>query len=148
MTFDAKMRVVWASLAIPAVLLGIGASYKSGGLSGLRDLALDALHSVGIQRQAEPLNVPSVPVEKNGTATSITLPADEVFWRTIKDSNEPALFEEFVTKFPSSPHAQAARVKLEELKEDKASRASARRPENMPMGQGGRAPMMMGPKPK
>jgi len=47
MAFDTKVRKLWAILAIPAILLGIGASYERGGLAGLRDMTLDMLKSAG-----------------------------------------------------------------------------------------------------
>jgi len=52
MAFDTKVRKLWAILAIPAILLGIGASYERGGLAGLRDMTLDMLKSAGIYRPA------------------------------------------------------------------------------------------------
>ncbi len=42
--------------------------------------------------------------------------ADEIFWLTIKDSGVAALFEEFLKKYPASPHVEEARARLEELK--------------------------------
>ena len=47
MAFDTKVRKLWAILAIPAILLGIGASYERGCLAGLRDMTLDMLKSAG-----------------------------------------------------------------------------------------------------
>src|SRR5262249_40812367 len=41
---------------------------------------------------------------------------DEVFWSTIRDPSPPALFEEFLRKFPQSPRAAEARDRLEEIK--------------------------------
>ncbi len=37
-------------------------------------------------------------------------------WEAIKDSRVGAVFEEFVNKFPTSPHARAARGRADELK--------------------------------
>jgi hypothetical protein len=93
MAFDTKVRKLWAILAIPAILLGIGASYERGGLAGLRDMTLDMLKSAGIYRPAP----------------------DETLWLSIRDSRDSTTFAEFLKKFPNSPHAQEARAKLEEL---------------------------------
>ena len=41
--------------------------------------------------------------------------ADEAIWGTIKDATDPQLFAEFVSTFATSPHAAAARVRLEDL---------------------------------
>ena len=93
MAFDTKVRKLRAILAVPAFLLGIGASYERGGLAGLRDMTLDIFKSAGIYRTAP----------------------DEAFWLSIRDSQDSAIFAEFLKKFPNSPHAQEARAKLEEL---------------------------------
>src|SRR5262245_5318981 len=42
--------------------------------------------------------------------------ADDLVWEAIKDSRIGAVFEEFVNKFPKSPHARAARGRADELK--------------------------------
>jgi hypothetical protein len=42
--------------------------------------------------------------------------ADIVFWQSIQSSTNPAVFEEFLKQFPSSPFAGLARLKLKELK--------------------------------
>jgi hypothetical protein len=42
--------------------------------------------------------------------------ADELFWLAIKDSAVPALFEEFVVKYPASRHVFEAKIKLEGLR--------------------------------
>ena len=42
--------------------------------------------------------------------------ADDLVWEAIKDSRVGAVFEEFVNKFPTSPHARAARGRADELK--------------------------------
>ncbi len=47
---------------------------------------------------------------------SPVLTADEMFWLTIRDSRAPALFEEFLAKFPSSRHVASAQARLSELK--------------------------------
>jgi uncharacterized protein len=52
--------------------------------------------------------------------------ADALIWPAIKDSGDPALFEDFLRKFPGSAFAPAARARLEELKAA-GSRATARR---------------------
>ncbi len=115
MAFDKKIRVLWAVLAIPGVLLGIGASYERGGPAGLRDMTFDMLKSAGLYQTAPY--------------------ADETFWRSIKDSRDSAIFAEFLKKFSNSPHDQEARAKLEELRN---TRPMAQGP-GMPM----RGSMMM-----
>jgi uncharacterized caspase-like protein len=42
--------------------------------------------------------------------------ADDLLWEAIKDSRVSAVFEEFVNRFPTSPHARAARGRADELK--------------------------------
>jgi formylglycine-generating enzyme required for sulfatase activity len=51
-----------------------------------------------------------------GPSASTTPSSDEVFWSTIRDSSAPALFEEFLRKFPQSARAGEARARLEEIK--------------------------------
>ena len=144
MAIDTKIRILWAALAIPGVLLGIGASYKSGGLSGLRELTRDALQSVGLESE-----VPAAPnraaQQPGASAPSVALAADEIFWLTIKDSSAPALFEEFLTKFPASRHAKEAQVKLQELKTAAARNPPVQPPSDMPMRGQRRGPMMTPP---
>ena len=41
---------------------------------------------------------------------------DELLWSTIRDSSAPALFEEFVRRFPQSSRAAEARRRLEEIR--------------------------------
>jgi hypothetical protein len=48
--------------------------------------------------------------------------ADEIFWVIIKDSSAAALFDEFLNKFPASPHAAEARSRLEQLKKAEKDR--------------------------
>ena len=48
--------------------------------------------------------------------------ADEIFWLVIKESNASVLFDEFLNKFPASPHATEARARLEELKKAQAEK--------------------------
>jgi hypothetical protein len=146
MAFDTKLRILWVALAIPGVLLGIGASYKSGGLAGLRELTRDALQSVGFERDVPAAAVPGRSTQQQGaTAPSVAPAADEIFWLTIKDSSAPALFEEFLTKFPASRHVNEAKAKLQELKVSAARRPPVQPPPDMPMRGGG--PMMMPPEP-
>jgi len=46
---------------------------------------------------------------------------DTVFWSTIRDSEVAVLFEEFLKRFPASPHAAEARARLSKLKDDLAA---------------------------
>lgn len=144
MAFDTKVRKLWAILAIPGVLLGIGASYEHGGFAGLRDLTLDVLQSAGLYRQAPDRDVSDLPSHKSGTVTpSATFAADDIFWITIRHSHNTALFEEFLRKFPNSPHAQDARVKLVEL--EKVPHPIVQQQPQMPMGERGHGAKMMTP---
>ena len=94
MAFDTKVKRLWAILAIPGVLLGIGASYERGGLSGLRDLTLDTLRSAGLYREAPARNTSNLPVQDSGTSKpSGPLAADEIFWLSIREASAPSLFD-------------------------------------------------------
>ena len=119
MAYDTNLRKFAAVLTIPAVLLAIGAGYERGGLSGLRDLGHDLLRNVGLAR--------SVPAP----APPATLTPDEVFWLSIKDARAPGLYEEFLKKFPGSPHTEEARTKLETLQRVLAPAAQQRPPTPM-----------------
>jgi hypothetical protein len=44
--------------------------------------------------------------------------ADEIMWGAVKDSRVAAVFEEFVNRFPASPHAREARARADELKKE------------------------------
>jgi hypothetical protein len=134
MADDSKLRRLAAMLAIPAVLLAIGASYERGGIAGLRDLTGDLLHSVGLTSKASRPNM-AAPTAGNPSAT---LAPDEVFWLSIKDSRAPGLYEEFLKKFPDSRRANEARARLETLA--KAPHDGVRPPINRQ----GHGPMMMG----
>jgi hypothetical protein len=144
MAFDTKVKRLWAILAIPGVLLGIGASYEHGGLTGLRDLTLDTLRSAGLYREAPARNTSNLPVQDSGASKpSGNLAADEIFWLSIREASAPSLFDEFLKKFPNSSHAQEARAKLEKLKRAQSLRAQQQ--SRMPMKAQGRGPMMMPP---
>ena len=135
MSLDAKLRIVWAALAICGALLAIGAGYRTGGLTGLRELTLDTLQSLGIHREVSGSS--NLPSENHAPAPSVTSSEDEIFWLTIKDSKEPALFQEFLAKYPGSSHVAEAQEKLQQLK-----KIPSQQP-NMPMQARPRAPMMM-----
>ncbi len=47
--------------------------------------------------------------------------ADDILWSAIKDSAVAAVFDEFVNKFPMSPHAREARGRADELKESQVA---------------------------
>ena len=55
---------------------------------------------------------PTVPRGKQGT-----LDKEMLFWQSIQDSDSPALFEEYVEKFPNGFFASIARQKIEALKQ-------------------------------
>ncbi len=42
--------------------------------------------------------------------------ADGIMWEAIRDSSVAAVFDEFVNKFPASPHAREARARADELR--------------------------------
>lgn len=48
--------------------------------------------------------------------------ADEIVWNAIKDSRAAAIFEEYLSKFPDSPHHGDARSRFDELSKEAASR--------------------------
>ena len=52
----------------------------------------------------------------NVTPVAPVQAADEILWGAIKDSDVPAVFEEFLKKFPASMHAPEARGRADELK--------------------------------
>ncbi len=47
--------------------------------------------------------------------------ADDILWEAIKSSSVAAVFEEFVNKFPTSPHAREARGRADELKKSEVA---------------------------
>lgn len=55
-------------------------------------------------------------------------PADETIWLAIKDSTDKNLFADFLEKFPSSPHAEAARAKVKSLDMTLAVASPERKP--------------------
>jgi uncharacterized caspase-like protein len=67
-----------------------------------------------------------VDVGKPGPATpelppridAATPSADDLVWGTIKDLGVAAVFDEFVNKFPASPHVREARGRADELKKE------------------------------
>jgi Caspase domain len=59
---------------------------------------------------------PGKPDPQRLEASVPTPAADVVLWEAIKNSSVAAVFEEFVNKFPTSPHAVEARARVEELK--------------------------------
>ena len=56
------------------------------------------------------------PQRVDNSAATPAPAADDLVWEAIKDSRVGAVFEEFVNKFPTSPHARAARGRADELK--------------------------------
>jgi hypothetical protein len=144
MAVFAKLKILGAILAIPAVLLGIGGGYKRGGLAGLHDLTLDVLNSSGLYREVPSGDNSNAALHEPGMSNPvITIPADELLWLTIKDSRATALFEEFLRKFRNSPRAQEARAKLEAVKN--APQSKMQQPQIPMQEQGQRPNMMMSP---
>ncbi len=66
-------------------------------------------------------------LQKRSDAAAVAVaapPTDQVVWNAIKDSPHPAVFEEFLAKFPASSQATVARSRLEEIKRTKVAVAS------------------------
>jgi Caspase domain len=61
--------------------------------------------------------------------------ADDILWSIIKDSSVAAVFDEFLNKFPTSPHAREARGRRDELKAD-ALKKEASKVAMLPPGAG------------
>jgi hypothetical protein len=55
--------------------------------------------------------------------------ADDLLWGTIKDSSVAAVFDEFVNKFPASPHAREARGRADELKRETSRKEEQKKTE-------------------
>ena len=49
-------------------------------------------------------------------ATTSTADLDTVLWQSVRSSNNPAMFEEYLRQFPNGIYAAVARLKIEELK--------------------------------
>jgi formylglycine-generating enzyme required for sulfatase activity len=54
-------------------------------------------------------------------------PPDQIVWNAIKGSQDPAIFEEFATKYPASPRVNDAQLRRDDLKKQLAA-AAARAP--------------------
>ena len=61
------------------------------------------------------------PQRVDNSAAAAAPTADDLVWEAIKDSRVGAVFEEFVNKFPTSPHARAARGRADELKKSEVA---------------------------
>jgi hypothetical protein len=61
--------------------------------------------------------------------------ADDILWNIVKDSSVAAVFDEFLNKFPTSPHAREARGRGDELKAD-ALKKEASKVAMLPPGAG------------
>jgi Caspase domain len=61
------------------------------------------------------------PQRVDNSAAAAAPTADDLVWEAIKDSRVGAVFEEFVNKFPTSPHARAARGRADELKKSQVA---------------------------
>ena len=73
---------------------------------------LGEVYLAGLGKPGDP-----VPALAPAPAPVVAAPSgDEVLWGAIKDSSVAALFEEFVRKFPTSPHAAEAKARAAELK--------------------------------
>jgi Caspase domain len=61
---------------------------------------------------------PTAPVAAPATAAAVTPPTstdDEQFWRAIRSSPVPGLYEDFLTRYPKSAHVEEARQRLRDL---------------------------------
>ena len=54
----------------------------------------------------------------------LPIPVDEMVWNAVKDSAYPAVFDEFLSKFPDSQHLKAAQSRRDELKKQIAAAAA------------------------
>ena len=50
--------------------------------------------------------------------------ADDIVWNAIKGSDYPAIFDDFISKFPASPHLNGAQSRRDELKQRIAAAAA------------------------
>ena len=60
------------------------------------------------------LKEPSISIKPVEVKSEI-VPADETVWQTIKDATDKNLIQDFLNKFPSSPHAKDAETRLRSL---------------------------------
>src|SRR5579871_61761 len=60
------------------------------------------------------LKEPSVSI-KSAEVKSEVVPADETVWQTIREATDKSLIQDFLNKFPSSPHAKEAATRLRSL---------------------------------
>jgi hypothetical protein len=110
MTFRAKLNVLYLIVAILGAVLAIGVSYKGGAIDGLRELLSDAVQVIDELRAKK--KAPPDPKKEPAPAAPS---ADEIFWRTIKDSDNRAPFEEYLKQFTASLHAAEARQRINTL---------------------------------
>jgi hypothetical protein len=114
-----RLRVFLGILAaiagIAASILTFGVNYKNGGLEGVCELISDATTRMGMRIEWLQCGRPALPKSEPRSVPPIPS-ADELFWLAVKDSTVPALFEEFLRKFPRSSHAAEAQEKLDALK--------------------------------
>ncbi len=65
--------------------------------------------------------------------------ADDMVWGTIKDLGIAAVFEEFVNKFPASPHVREARGRADELKKEELKKEQSKKTDIAMLPQAGAA---------
>jgi hypothetical protein len=68
-----------------------------------------------------PVAAPAEPVQQQvmvvpAPATGNNQQAELLFWESIKDSNNPAVFDAYLKQFPNGVFAALAQAKLDELK--------------------------------
>jgi uncharacterized caspase-like protein len=69
------------------------------------------------------------PPHVNTAPPTAATSADDILWGTIKDLSVAAVFDEFVNKFPASPHAREARGRADELKKAESKKEELKKTE-------------------
>ena len=57
-----------------------------------------------------------------------SLQPDEVFWLSVKDTSVAGFFEEFLKKYPTSPHAADALARLEQIRKNRVANSPVHPP--------------------
>ena len=61
---------------------------------------------------------------QNQQTDDVSRRIDLTFWESIKDSHDAALFEDYLSKFPSGVFVNIAKARLRELRSDQLKRPS------------------------
>lgn len=94
--------------------------WDSSSLTGPVILAKAAEPAAPATSQAQPAPQPAAP------ATGGNQQAELLFWESIKDSGNPAMFDAYLTQFPNGVFAGLAQAKLAELKPAQQAEAQVR----------------------